>query len=180
MRIATLTFDSTSGPDVVGGSLPDGDYALTIHANAVTIGSTAMAEDYVVQFHRYFGDVNGDRSVDAPDYSAFVAAYRTTELDLDYESTFDFNSDGRIDAPDYSALVSRYRTTLGTTVTTSIAPTSAEGSTLVTDQELTSAHIDRDRRARHRSSIDRRHAVDKVFGDDTFVKLVRTSGIYDI
>jgi alpha-amylase len=95
----TLTF---SGAGVLGGSLPDGRYTLTVAGSTVPGGS----------FFRLFGDVNGDGQVDATDLQAFLAAYRSRKGMANYRTYFDFNADGFIDSVDYYQFQRRYKTRL--------------------------------------------------------------------
>jgi len=96
----TVTF---SGPAVIGGSLPDGLYRLTVNGQLVysegrtvdakndgTPGSTAT-----IDFHRLFGDADGDRDVDATDFGAFRSAFGGSNF------VFDFDGDGDVDATDF-------------------------------------------------------------------------------
>jgi PKD repeat protein len=94
-----LTFGGGSGDSqVLGGSLNDGDYTLTVN------GQQKAA------FYRLFGDVNGDRKVDDTDLAAFQRAYRSTSAMANYRSYFDYNNDGSIDSTDYYRFLRRYRT----------------------------------------------------------------------
>ncbi len=96
---------SFSGSDIVGGSLPDGVYNLTVHAadvSGITLGS-----DVVYAFHRLFGDINGDKTVDSTDNAALSAAISN------YDPAFDYNADGAVTAIDNLQLKHR----LGVTYT---------------------------------------------------------------
>jgi glucose/arabinose dehydrogenase len=99
---ATLTF---SGSAVVNGSLPDGRFRLTIVAGHVTAQQSPfspMSGNYVVEFHRLFGDSNGDAVVSAVDLNAFRLAYATGP------SIFDFDGDGATSAFDFNQFRLRY------------------------------------------------------------------------
>lgn len=65
-RTYLLTFH---GSGIIGDSLPDGGYILTIYSAAVTdaYGQALTGDNRVFRFHRLFGDVNGDRRVNAVD-----------------------------------------------------------------------------------------------------------------
>jgi hypothetical protein len=66
--VAVITF---TGSDVVGGSLPDGSYTLTVHAGLVHDGSgQAMAQDATLSFFRLAGDADGDGDLDDGDVQA--------------------------------------------------------------------------------------------------------------
>ncbi|MCA9169329.1 MAG: hypothetical protein KDB23_16760 [Planctomycetales bacterium] len=106
--IATLRFHN-SVPGVVGGSLSNGNYTLTIDASKIRIGTSHMFTDYVDEFYRFFGDSDGDRDVDALDFGAFLRAYRKTDLQPGFSDIFDSDSDGDVDATDFSAFLTTYR-----------------------------------------------------------------------
>jgi hypothetical protein len=92
--VATLTF---AGAGIVGGSLADGDYTLTL---------TGARVDH---FFRLFGDGNGNGQVDRSDQNAFLRAYRSRRGSAKYRSYFDFNGDGVINAVDYNQFLQRQR-----------------------------------------------------------------------
>ena len=104
--VATLTF---TGPGVVGGSLADGSYTLTIRGGHVRDeegreldgdGDGNGGGDRVDGFHRLFGDADGDGDVDGQDRAAFRAAFGKTVADPDYLWYFDFHGDGTVDGRD--------------------------------------------------------------------------------
>jgi hypothetical protein len=117
--VATLTF---VGSNVLGGSLPDGRYTLTIHSNLVTdrqFGAPLDGDsdglqggDRVDHFFRLYGDVNGDGKVDATDRTAFLGAYRSRRGMPNYAWYLDYNADGLIDSIDYFQFLNRYQTRL--------------------------------------------------------------------
>ncbi|MBX7103983.1 MAG: hypothetical protein K1X57_07870 [Gemmataceae bacterium] len=95
----TLTF---SGPGTQFGSLVDGRYSLTVLSNQV-LGIEALdgdadglaGGDYVANFHRLFGDSNGDARVDSVDFLAF-------RLGLGLNNpAFDFDGDGIVGPSDF-------------------------------------------------------------------------------
>src|SRR5205085_2283893 len=94
---ATITFIS----DTAFGSLNDGRYRLTVLASQVRdAAGNAPAADSVTNFHRYFGDSNGDARVDVADLGPFASTYLKTSADPGYLGYFDFNNDGRVDVTD--------------------------------------------------------------------------------
>jgi autotransporter-associated beta strand protein len=104
--VAVLTF---TGPDVIGGSLADGNYTLTIRGDRVTDavglaldgdGNDTPGGDRVERFFRLFGDTDGDRDVDKADRDRFRAAFRSQAGDPDYVAALDFDADGDIDRAD--------------------------------------------------------------------------------
>lgn len=98
----TLTL-SFSGGSVVGGSLADGLYRITVDGNRLySLGRTVDAKNDTtpgssvsVDFHRLGGDANGDRIVDSGDFLAFRLAFLTPN------PTFDFDGNGLVEANDF-------------------------------------------------------------------------------
>lgn len=103
--VARLTF---AGAGSQFGSLMDGNYELRVLAANVSTGGIPMAADYVMNFHRLFGDVNGDKRVDGSDFGGFVAAYGAASSSQNYRAYLDWNNDGRIDGSDFGPFVQRY------------------------------------------------------------------------
>ena len=101
-----LTF---SGSGTQYGSLKDGTWTFRVRALRVHRAddpTVTMPADVVKTFHRFFGDADGDRDVDAADRTAFLAAMgQTTPAAL---STFDFDGDGDVDAADQTQFGRRY------------------------------------------------------------------------
>jgi hypothetical protein len=102
--VAVLTF---AGPDVIGGSLADGSYTLTIRGDLIQDrfgraldgdGDGTAGGDRVDGFHRLFGDADGDGDTDQQDRAAFRSAFRTS--DAGYLWYFDFDGDGDVDGLD--------------------------------------------------------------------------------
>ena len=81
-------------------------------ANQVLVGSTTMTANNVTDFHRLFGDVNGDAVVNGLDFGFFKNAFGTQVGDAGYLSYFDFNGDGVINGLDFGQFKSRFGTTL--------------------------------------------------------------------
>src|SRR5262249_57053466 len=97
------------GPGLVGGSLADGQYTLTIRADLVhdrwgrqLDGDADGSEggNRLEVFHRLFGDANGDGVVDRLDRDQFRAAFAPGNYGADYLWYFDFNGDGVVDGQD--------------------------------------------------------------------------------
>jgi hypothetical protein len=89
----TLTF---SGPGTEHGSLADGLYTLRLVNVPGLTGTTAYS------FHRLFGDADGDRDVDARDFTAFRQALFGGSL------AFDWDADGDVDLFDFARFRQRY------------------------------------------------------------------------
>jgi Bacterial Ig-like domain len=98
--VATLSF---SGSDIIGGSLADGTYALTIRSDHIRDevgrgfdgdGDGNGGGDRVDSFFRLFGDSDGDRDVDWQDRDLFRSAFGKSATDAGYLWYFDFDVDG--------------------------------------------------------------------------------------
>jgi hypothetical protein len=115
----TLTFLDSTDPGTT--SLADGNYRLTIHADRVTNstgqpldgdGNGLPGGDDVVSFFRLYGDVNGDRTVNGLDLSAFRAGFGTAVGGAGYLDYLDFDGDGAINGLDLAQFRSRFGMTL--------------------------------------------------------------------
>jgi uncharacterized delta-60 repeat protein len=120
--IVALTF---TGPDVIGGSLADGNYTLTITGALVTDetgqpldgdGDGNPGGDYVLPpsagLYRLFGDATGDRTVNVADLTLFRSAYGTAAGGVGFNAAFDFDGDGVINATDLNEFRGRFGITL--------------------------------------------------------------------
>jgi arylsulfate sulfotransferase len=104
--VAVLTF---AGSDVIGGSLADGSYTLTVRADRVHDrwgreldgdGDGSAGGNRVDGFSRLFGDSDGDGDVDGSDRDRFRSAYGTVAGGAGYLWYLDFDGDGDVDGPD--------------------------------------------------------------------------------
>lgn len=115
-----LTLSAFSGSTSDFGSLADGHYTLTTLSGQVSINGQALdgdgngtpGGDYVANFHRFFGDVNGDEHVDILDYGVFGTTYLRNSGDAGFLGYLDKNNDGHIDILDYGQFGIRYLTVL--------------------------------------------------------------------
>lgn len=98
--VAKLTFGGAFAQD---GSLLDGNYTLTA-AGGLVLDSDGrgMSGDFTLNFHRLFGDADGDRDVDATDFGAFRQAFG------DVSFAFDSDGDGDVDASDFGQFRQRF------------------------------------------------------------------------
>ncbi|MCC9602648.1 dockerin type I domain-containing protein [Stieleria sp. JC731] len=107
--IATLTF---SGDGILGGSLADGNYRLTVLDSIKDVsgnvldgdGDGAAGGNATDEFFRLYGDVNGDRTVNIIDFFQFRNAFGSETLD----ERFDFNGDGVVNIVDFFQFRSRF------------------------------------------------------------------------
>jgi hypothetical protein len=117
--VAVLTF---TGSGIIGGSLADGTYALTIRGDGARdglgqrldgAGTGALGSDHVETFFRLFGDSNGDGRVDLSDVLRFLGTLGKRAGDPGYLWYFDYNGDGRVDFGDLGQLLLRLGRDLG-------------------------------------------------------------------
>src|SRR5262249_46490373 len=122
--VTEVTLSGFSGAEAsAGGSLNDGRYTLaalaaSITANVVQLdgnGDGVGGDDFVFAdggtaggLFRLFGDVNGDRTVNITDLTAFRNAFGATTSDPNYQSFLDFNGDGVINLADLTQFRNRF------------------------------------------------------------------------
>ena len=103
-----VTFD---GDPVIGGSLPDGVYDLTVVAARVHAGTNTgptMVTNYLTTFHRLFGDINGSGSVNNLDFGQFRNSFLKSVGDAAYNPAFDFDNSGSVNNADFGQFRGRY------------------------------------------------------------------------
>ncbi len=112
--VAALTF---AGADVIGGSLADGNYTLTVRSAQVHDrggreldgdGNGLPGGDRTDAFFRLYGDSDGDRDVDSFDRDLFRSAFHTTAGETGYLWYFDFDGDGDVDGRDNGQFSRRF------------------------------------------------------------------------
>jgi len=87
VTFATLTFPT---------ELPNGHYTLQVLGGMIQdIGGQVMESDYLMPFHRFFGDFDGDARVDGNDFEMFRNAFGSIN------QYFDLDGDGDTDARDF-------------------------------------------------------------------------------
>lgn len=103
--VVTLTFASGTEFD----SLIDGRYTLATDAARIRdIARNSLQPIPEVNFHRFYGDINGDERVNIADYGLFSTSYGKSVGDAGYLGGFDFNGDGRVNLADYGQFSLRY------------------------------------------------------------------------
>jgi hypothetical protein len=111
--VDTITF---FGPGIIGGSLPDGHYALTLRGDRIHddfgqaldgAGTGAEGSDRTDGFFRLFGDGNGDGHVDFGDLASFLSTLGKRAGDPGYLWYFDYYGDGRVDLRDLVQVLRR-------------------------------------------------------------------------
>ena len=108
--IATITFNNW---DVIGGSLADGAYQLTVTGSKVRNASgSQMAANRTESIHRLYGDLNGDRTYDRSARTQIISMLGSTRGSALYQAAFDFNTDGVIDQTDEVQIIRRWGKTV--------------------------------------------------------------------
>ena len=99
----TLTFTGA------GTSINDGSYRVGLKGSAITTSAGGiMAADVAIDFHRMFGDVDGDRGVSINDFNAFAAAFGSVGGTAGFNAAFDSDGDFGISINDFNAFASRF------------------------------------------------------------------------
>jgi hypothetical protein len=102
----TLTF---AGPGIIGGSLADGHYTLTIHGDRIHdgfgqaldgAGTGVEDSDGTDTFFRLFGDSDGDGHVGLDDLRSLASTLDKRAGDPGFLWYFDHDGDGRVDRGD--------------------------------------------------------------------------------
>jgi hypothetical protein len=99
----SFTVSVGAGSDVVGGSVADGVYDLTLTATAVQSagdGQHLGGGDRTYAFHRLFGDQDGDGDVDGVDSLRFRQSEGSLAGDPSFRAWFDFDGDDDVDGVD--------------------------------------------------------------------------------
>jgi hypothetical protein len=107
--VVTLTF--LSGTQF--GSLVDGRYVLNVDSSRIhDIALNELQPIAPTNFHRYFGDINGDANVDISDFGQFSSSYGLNSTQTGFIAGFDYNNDGVIDIADFGQFSVRVFTPL--------------------------------------------------------------------
>ena len=116
--VAVLTF---TGSGIVGGSLADGNYTLTIRGDLVRDGvgrpldgdgDGTAEDDRSEALFRLYGDSDGDRDVDGRDLLRFLTNFGRQQGDPGYLAYFDVDGDNRVGLVDLFAFARRLGTHL--------------------------------------------------------------------
>jgi len=108
--VVASSFTQTASGGTVIVSLVDGIYTVTVHASSVNgPGGTHLAADASTNFHRLFGDKDGNKTVNNGDYAPFRAAFGSTQAGgAPYNRIFDFDLNGSINNGDYGPFRARF------------------------------------------------------------------------
>jgi hypothetical protein len=85
------------------GSLKDGIYKITVHSTLVTdsLNRGLSGGDQSTTFHRLYGDIDGNKTVNSADYFSFKAAFGSSTGQAGFNADFDFDGNGKINSSDY-------------------------------------------------------------------------------
>jgi len=67
-----------------------------------------MTAGGTLTFHRLFGDINGNRTVNTADFGLFRNAFSKTSTQAGYDAAFDFDNNGTINTADYGQFRTRF------------------------------------------------------------------------
>ena len=107
---AGLTWVVTfSGNGVVGGSIADGVYDITLSAAAVSdsAGHT-LAADRTDTFYRLFGDALGHMRVNNQDLNKMSSTFGLSSAQAGYLVYLDYSGDGRVNNQDLNQFANRF------------------------------------------------------------------------
>jgi arylsulfatase A-like enzyme len=116
--VAVLTFP---GSGIIGGSLADGHYTLTIRGDHIRDEEGREVDgdrdgngggDRVDVLFRLFGDGDGDGDVDRADRDVMKGSFGTSRGEAGFLWYFDYAADGDVDGPDLAQSSRRRRTQL--------------------------------------------------------------------
>ena len=101
--VAVLTF---RGAGIIGGSLADGNYTLTVLSVQVHDASgVGLDHNRIDAFFRLFGDTDGDRDVDGLDLLRLRGTYNKHLGDPGYLWYLDWNQDHKVNCIDAVAFL---------------------------------------------------------------------------
>ncbi len=112
---ATWTF-----PALRGGSLGDGNYRATLRTDEITDAASNFMkvvpndpqQGSIVDFFRYYGDLDGDRDVDALDLFSYSRAYGKRNGEAGFLESLDIDGDGEVGSTELINYRTHYLTRL--------------------------------------------------------------------
>jgi hypothetical protein len=126
-----------------GDALVDGNYQLTVESCLVSNEGTPMMEDMVFgavesdAFFTFYGDFDGNRTVNVFDLLSFRQAFASSVGDPNYSFFIDFNADGNINVFDLLPFRMRFLETLPFTFGSAAGKASFTGSPQGTVKSVT-------------------------------------------
>ena len=86
-----------------------GSYDLVISAAGVQdLAENALAANYTHRFHRLFGDADGNKVVNASDYTAMRNTFDKHSTDTGFNDAFDYENNLVINASDLTQFRKRF------------------------------------------------------------------------
>ena len=100
---------SFSGIAVVGGSLADGIYDLSVAAAGVQdLAGNALSGSFSQRFHRLYGDYDGNKTVNNGDYFWFKQTFNKNTGDTGFLALCDYDANGTVNNGDYFQFKKRF------------------------------------------------------------------------
>ncbi len=114
-----MTFTDPVNNSVIGNSIADGAYTITLNPELVTTVATgqALTEGESASFYRLYGDVTGAQSVKNVDVNAFNRTWGTNNTEAAYLAALDYNDDGHYTNVDANAFNRAFNTRYDVVVT---------------------------------------------------------------
>jgi len=114
-----VTFNDPVNNSVIGHSIANGAYAITINPAVVTAVSDGqnLAASATDTFYRLFGDMTGAQSVLNVDVNAFNRAWGNQYYQTNYVAALDYNDDGKYTNIDANAFDRAFNTRYQVTTT---------------------------------------------------------------
>lgn len=110
--VTVVTLNGFTGSETNFGSLADGRYVLTAVANQISTAGGQLSGNNTFGdaegLFRFFGDINGSRTVNIADYGALTLTYNKSIGDPAYNPAFDFDGLGSVNIADYGQFSVRY------------------------------------------------------------------------
>jgi len=100
---------SFSGIGVVGGSLADGIYDLSVAAAGVhDLAGNALSGSFSQRFHRLYGDYDGNKTVNNGDYFWFKQTFNKSVGETGFLDLCDYDANGTVNNGDYFQFKKRF------------------------------------------------------------------------
>jgi hypothetical protein len=107
-----VTFTDPVNNSVIGNSIANGAYSISINPALVTVvsGGENLLAGETDTFYRPYGDVTGAQSVKNVDVNAFNRAWGNAYYSAGYNAALDFNDDGKYTNIDANAFNRAFNT----------------------------------------------------------------------
>jgi len=106
----TWTWTFKADPNTLNGSLVDGVYSYVVDHTKVHGAGGTMTADYTGpgKFHRMFGDINGNKTVNNADFTLFRGTFLRSSPDPLYNAGFDYENNGTVNNADFTQFRNRF------------------------------------------------------------------------